>query len=50
VIEISDEIIPGSSANYRDHFAIEYGPGYYALGPTPTVPTSWGRVKALYLD
>lgn len=49
VIEVADQVIPGSSASYRDHFQIEFGAGYYALGnPTPVEPTTWGRIKSLY--
>jgi len=50
VIEVADQTIPGSSAGYRDHFAIEFGAGYYALDPTPVEPTTWGRLKVRFKD
>jgi len=49
VIEVADQTIPGTSESYRDHFALEFGAGYYALGePTPVVPTTWGNLKTRY--
>lgn len=49
VIEVADQVIPGSSASYRDHFDIEFGAGYYALGnPSPVEPSTWGRIKSMY--
>ena len=51
IIEVADETIPGTSDSYRDHFDIEFGNGYYALGdPTPVEPATWGRIKSLYRD
>jgi len=45
-ISVADEIIPGTSVNYRDYFEIEYSEGYWALGnPAPVEPTTWGRLK-----
>lgn len=48
VIEIADETIPGSSDSYRDHYEIEFSPGYFALVPAPVEKTTWGRIKQLY--
>jgi hypothetical protein len=49
VIEVADEPIPGTTDSYRDHYEVELGPGYYALGqPTPILPSTWGRVKSSY--
>jgi hypothetical protein len=48
VIEIADLLIPGTSANYRSYFEIEFSPGYFALNGTSTRETTWGRIKKLY--
>lgn len=48
VIEIADELIPGSSFNFRDYYEIEVAPGYWALGTAPVASTTWGRLKNLY--
>lgn len=51
VFSIADEIIPGSTANYRDHFEVQLSPGYWALGnPTPVEKTTWGRIKRFYQE
>ena len=50
VIEVADETIPGSGASYRDHYHVEFGSGYDALGSTPVRETTWGRIKGLYRD
>ena len=49
IIEVADELIPGTTENYRDYYEIEFSPGYYALGdPTPVKPSTWGQIKRLY--
>jgi hypothetical protein len=48
VIEVADQIIPGTSSSYRDYFDIEFSPGYYALGQSPVRDTTWGKIKRLY--
>jgi hypothetical protein len=45
LFEIVDQLIPGSSASYRDHYKVEFANGWYAL---PTKETSWGEIKAKY--
>jgi len=48
VIEIADAIIPGTSANYRDHYVLELSPGYFALGQVPAQDATWGEIKRRY--
>ena len=48
VIEVADITIPGTSANFRDFFTIEFSPGYFALGQVPVERTTWGNIKRLY--
>jgi hypothetical protein len=49
IIQVDDQIIPGTSANFRDFFQIEFSEGYWALGnPNPTERTTWGQLKRLY--
>ena len=50
VIAVADETIPGSSDSYRDHYEIEFSPGYYALDQSPVERTTWGKIKRLYGD
>ena len=50
IVSIANQTIPESSANYRDHYEIEYAPGYWALGSTPVQETTWGRIKQLYAN
>lgn len=50
VIEVADQTIPGSSDSYRDHYQIEFAPGYWALGQAPAERTTWGRIKQLYTN
>ena len=50
IIEVSDDLIPGTSTRYSDVFEVEFSDGYFAQGdPTPVAPTSWSRVKSAYL-
>ena len=50
-ISLTSAFIPGTESKYADYFAIEFSPGYWALGdPTPVNPTTWGRIKSLYSD
>ena len=49
IIEVADEAIPGGGGStYRDHYEIEFAPGYWALGTMPVQETTWGRIKQLY--
>jgi len=48
VIEVVDDVIPGTSSSYRDYFDIEFGSGYFALDTTPVEPTTWGQLKTRY--
>ncbi len=43
VIEIADELIPGTSSSYRDFFAIEFSDGYDAQ--TPVERITFGELK-----
>jgi len=47
VIEIGDEVIVGTTSNYRDYFTIEFGSGYM-LGSVPVQPATWGEIKSRY--
>lgn len=48
VIEVADEIIPGTSSSYRDYFDIEFGSGYQIGNPTAVEQKTWSDLKALY--
>jgi len=48
VIEVADEVIPGTAVNYRDYFGVEFAPGYDALGSVPTRNATWGMIKKRY--
>ena len=50
IIEVDDQMIPGSSASYRDHYEVEFAAGWFALGPAPTKETTWGKIKRLYAN
>jgi hypothetical protein len=50
VIEVADVVIPNSGdRTYGEFFEVEFGPGYYSLN-TPVIPTTWGKIKRLYVD
>jgi hypothetical protein len=46
VIEIVDEIIPGTSDSYRDYFAVEFSDGYGAQ--TPVQRVTFGEIKSRF--
>jgi hypothetical protein len=51
VFTIADELIPGGGgATYGDHYEVQVSPGFWALGQVPVEPTSWGRIKRLFVD
>ena len=43
IIEVADEVIPGTSSSYRDFFEIEFSPGYDAQ--TPVRRATFGEIK-----
>lgn len=43
IIEVADETIPGTTASYRDFYAIEFSPGYDAQ--TPVQRVTFGELK-----
>jgi hypothetical protein len=47
-IEVADQLIPGTSTNYRDFYELEFSPGYYALRPEAVQSSTWSEVKSLY--
>jgi hypothetical protein len=48
VIEVVDDVIPGTSSSYRDYFDIEFGSGYFALDTVPAEPATWGQIKTRF--
>lgn len=48
IIEVADELIPGTDSNYRDFFTIEFSPGYDAQ--TPVEPMTLGKLKRRFID
>jgi len=48
VIEVVDDVIPGTGSSYRDYFDIEFGSGYFALDTVPVEPATWGQIKTRY--
>lgn len=48
VIEVVDEIIPGTSDSYRDYYVIEFSEGYGAQ--TPVESTTFGRIKRQFQE
>jgi hypothetical protein len=45
IIEVADQLIPGTSSNFREFFEVELGDGYWAL---PSSITSWGSLKGRF--
>ena len=47
-IEVADQLILGTSTNYRDVYEIECSPGLFALDPVAVQGSTWSTVKSLY--
>jgi len=51
VIEVADELIPGSSESYRDYYQVEFSQGYDTGVTTPVRSNaSMGRLKSMFVD
>jgi hypothetical protein len=45
IIEVADQLIPGTSTSYRDVYQVELSDGFWAL---PNRTTSFGALKATF--
>jgi hypothetical protein len=52
IIEVADELIPGSSSNYRDYYTVEFSKGHDAGDPSTPLRSSpsMGELKSRYDD